>query len=98
MLLTAAVRKGTTMNKKLTFKAPNGKICYCVLNGEQDLKEQIEKVFDILGGGHTARFDNEKIYIMDIYHWDPVAIYEVISVEDCDMEVCEDWVTVEPAE
>ena len=96
--MNVAAVKETTMNKKLTFKAPNGNICYCVLNGEPDLSQQIEKIFNIMGGGYTAKFENEKIHIMDVYHWDTVTIYKVISVEDCDMEVCEDWVKIEPWE
>ena len=86
------------MNKKLTFKAPNGNICYCVLSGEQDLKEQIERIFAMTGDGYITRFDNKEISIIDIYHWDPIAVYEVISVEDCDMEVCEKRIKIGTAE
>lgn len=83
------------MNKKITVRSEVKGICYCILSGERDLEEQ----FNVLlfgsaqgGGGVCARFDGKTLRVVDYFHDDTMARFDVIDIEDTDSEPILKWV------
>ncbi len=76
------------MNKKLVFKNNLGKVVYCVLNTTDDMKSQLETIFAIQKGyGFTVDFDEKHIHIVDYFHGETRASFDVISFEDTNEDV-----------
>jgi hypothetical protein len=85
------------MNKKITARNERGIVCYCILSGEDSIEEQFNLwYFDSRhpGGGVCVRFDTSKISVVDYFHAESMADFEILSIEDTDEPVMTKWFNV----
>lgn len=76
------------MNKRLTWKNDFNETVYCVLSSETDYEAQLETVFNIKKGyGFSVRFNGKTIKIVDYFHGDTRASFDVVSLEDTEEDV-----------
>ena len=85
------------MNKKIIVHSELNGRCYCVLPGERDLEEQ----FNIMlfgsehgGGGVCARLDGKSLRVVDYFHDETMASFNIISIEDTDSEPILNWIKI----
>jgi len=84
--------KDFSMNKRLIAKNAFGKTVYCVLSSTEDYKEQIEKVFNIeRGRGFSIDLTDTEIKLVDYFHGDTVATFDILSLEDTKEDVLYQW-------
>ena len=82
-------REEISMNKKYIVKNDYEKLFYFVLSDKEDIKEQLEKVFNITKGqGFTLEYSETQIKLIDYFHWETRAEFEIVSIEDTDEDVC----------
>ena len=80
------------MNKKITVKTPHGKVCYAVFDKERSDSEQICELFGIDGEhGISVEFQGEQIVVTDYYHAEPMAEFDILSIDDTDLPVSLKW-------
>ena len=82
------------MNKKITVKTPNGAVRYCVLDGNASFSEQLKRDVFSISNDYTVEYCKDKIEVLDVYHQETIAVFEVLSVEDCEMNVTHKWVHI----
>ena len=82
------------MNTKLTVKAENGKVLYCILNKDEDIISQLETVLYVHGGGLSVRIVEDEIRVMDYYHDEVVGFFTVLSREDTEEKVSLKWTEI----
>jgi len=86
------------MNKKITIKNSKGEIKYCVLDGNRDLVQQLNEWY--FGGRKSdlgVSFSTYEISVVDYISWDTMASFDIMSIEDTDMEVAWEWKDVTEA-
>jgi len=71
------------MNKRYTLKNSDNEFFTCIIDPGQEEKEQWEAVFAIdKGYGFTAERWGEQVKIVDYFHGETRASFQIISVED----------------
>ncbi len=71
------------MNKKYILKKDTGEKVYCILDGEKNENDELEKVFGIEKGyGLTAEVFDGKVVVKNYYRGDNLASFPVIAIED----------------
>ncbi len=84
------------MNKKITVLTPIGNIRYCVFDSNEDYARQAEKLLGITSGDCLGVvWEDDRFCLVDLPHWDVVAPFKIISIEDCDMDVSLEWTVVQ---
>jgi len=77
------------MNKKYIIKNNCDNELTFVLSGEKEIDEQLLEVFAIEKGyGFTVEHSAEQIKIVDYFHGETRAAFEIISIEDTSEDVC----------
>lgn len=77
------------MNKKIVFENNHGKKVYFILSDTVDLKTQLLETFSISAGhGLTVEMTEKQIEIVDYFHADTVARFEILSILETDQEPC----------
>ena len=80
------------MNKKVTVKTEHGDIVYCVVNGESPIEKQLGNFWNTDGnGGLSTRLKNNQIQIVDYFHDELFAFFDILSIEDTELEVDYKW-------
>ena len=85
------------MNKKITVRTNSGTVCYCILSGNENLEEQFNEWYfgsKHPGGGVCVRFDEQTLSVVDYFHGESMADFEILSIEDTDEPVLTKWVNV----
>lgn len=85
------------MNKKITIQNSEGEAAYCILAGERDLEDQFNEWY--YGSANPAhgvcvRFDGKSVSVVDYYHDERMASFDVIGVEDTPDAPILDWIAV----
>lgn len=73
------------MNKKITIRRDDGKVCFCILSGEKDLQVQLNEMYfheAYPSGGYAVQLDSDKLKIIDCIAYDVVTSFDVLSIED----------------
>ena len=77
------------MNKKYTVKNDYDRCSYFVLSAETNLQEQLEQVFSIRKGyGFSLEYDEKTIRIIDYFHGETRASFEIVNIEETNDEIC----------
>ena len=82
------------MNKKITVRREDGTIFYCVLDGDKDLQEQFNIWY--FGEAHPRNglcvdFDGKSVDVLDYFHAEKMASFDVVAIEDTDRELLLEW-------
>lgn len=86
------------MNKKIIIKNQSGGTSYCVLSGEKDIKEQLNKWYfneEHPSHGLKVEFDQREITFYDYFHADIMDVIPIIAIEDTDEDVFYSWKEIE---
>lgn len=84
------------MNKKYILKKDNGTKAYCILNGEKNETDELERVFGIEKGyGLTAETFADKVLIRNYYRGDNVASFSIVEITDTTEEALYQLVPLE---
>lgn len=71
------------MNRRYLLQNDEGKRYFCTLSGEEDQEVQFKKVFDLHPGcGFTADLTEKKVRIVDYFHGETRAEFEILSVKE----------------
>ena len=80
------------MNKKVTVKTEHGDIVYCVVSDESPIADQLGKFWKTDGhGGLSTRLENNQIQIVDYFHNELFAFFDILSIEDTELDVDYKW-------
>ena len=85
------------MNKKITVKRDSGEICYCILSGDTSLEDQFNKWY--FGSKHPqnglcVNFCETSVDVVDYYHAEKMASFNVLSIEDTNEDICLKWIFI----
>ena len=73
------------MNKKYVLKNPHGETVFCVIDGTQNADEEFKKVLNIESGhGFSVDVYEDEVRLVDYFHGDTRAKYEILAVTDTD--------------
>lgn len=76
------------MNTRLVLRNSDDKLVYCVLDGERDTEEQLKEVFSLRAGyGFTVRVTAQTVAVVDGFHADTVASWDIVAYEDTGEDV-----------
>lgn len=78
------------MNKKIVFCSKDKGIFHCILSGEKDLDEQLNRL--IYGEEHPkhglcVHLNGDTLDFMDYYHDERMNYHQVIRVEDTNEDI-----------
>ena len=80
------------MNKKFTVQTPKGEMAYCVLSDEKDYGYQLEEMMQVgHSNGVCVEVDEKWISVLDYYHAETMAKFEILSTEDTEESVTDGW-------
>lgn len=85
------------MNQKITVKRQDGAVFYCVLSGERSFADQLnEWHFGAANprGGVAVYVEEHTIETTDYYVNERLACFEILSVEDTEMDIAPQWTPV----
>ncbi len=81
------------MNKKLVVRDMHGDIRYCVLNCDEPLEPQLNKLLAITSGcGFCAEIDGKKLVIRDYFAGENRGEFEIISFKESGLPQNLNWV------
>lgn len=80
------------MNKRLTVKTELGDLRYCVLSAEKDYEKQLEELLGVTAGaGFSVKLCDDAVKLVDYFHGETRASFEIISFEDSEEDVSLSW-------
>ena len=80
------------MNKKFTVRTPRGETAYCVLSREKDYGYQLEEMMQVgHSNGVCVEVDETWISVLDYYHAETMAKFEILSTEETEEPVTAEW-------
>lgn len=81
------------MNKKITIKAQNSSICYCIVDFEGNVEDQLLQVHSLGDNfrGITVRMTDTSIQLVDYFHNDIIGSHDILSIEETTEEVSLHW-------
>ena len=85
------------MNKKITVRSITGQSSYCILSGDKDLEKQLNNWYfgsDDPQNGVCVRFNGIKLDVVDYYHDDRMASFDVVSIEDTNEAPLLNWIDI----
>ena len=85
------------MNKKITVQNGHGNLTYCILSGDENLEDQLNRWY--YGSpnpehGLCVQFNNSEIAVVDYYHAETIGSIKVVSIEDTDEEPILQWINL----
>ena len=87
-------KEGTSMNKKITVKRPDGKIFYCILAGDRSFEDQLNEWHYGSAsprGGICIYVSERTIDVTDYYAGSSLVCFEILSIEDTQLDVAPQW-------
>ena len=83
------------MNTKLTVKAENERILYCILNKDEDMESQLgEMLLNANGRGIGVYLEEKSIRVVDYFHAETIFSFAIISFEDTEEPVSLKWTEI----
>ena len=80
------------MNRKITVRTQNGRICYFIIDPRQNIASQLAKVHgDSVGHGITYDMTDTQIRKLDYYCNEVIAYHEILRAEDTADEISLQW-------
>ena len=75
------------MNKKIFFCNESNEVFYCILSGEKNLEEQLNRL--VYGDEHPrhglcVRLNDDTLDFVDYYHDERMAYHRILRIEDTD--------------
>lgn len=73
------------MNKKYVLKNPHGETVFCVIDGTKIADDEFKKVLSVTAGqGFSVDVYEDEVRLVDYFHGETRATYEILSVTDTD--------------
>ena len=82
------------MNTKLTVRAENDRVLYCVLNKDEDKEKQLGEMLNANGGGIGVCLEEKEVRVVDYFHAETIFSYSIISLEDTEDPVSLKWTEI----
>ena len=80
------------MNVKYTVRTPKGETAYCVLSRGEKFGYQLEEMMQVgHNNGVCVEVDETWISVLDYYHAETMAKFEILSTEDTEESVTDGW-------
>ena len=83
------------MNKKIVFYSEDNGIFHCILSGEKDFDQQLNRL--IYGEedpkhGICVHFNGNTLDFIDYYHAERMGYHQVLRIEDTNEEISETFI------
>ena len=76
------------MNKKYVLKNPHGETVFCVIDGTKIADDEFKKVLSVTAGqGFSVDVYEDEVRLVDYFHGETRAKYEIISVTETDTPI-----------